>query len=50
MAKYLSLDNFDNQQYVASLLDSIGSTDFGSLLINPIIDAMKAGNWEDSAL
>ena len=33
MAKYLSLDNFDNQQYVASLLDSIGSTDFGSLLM-----------------
>ena len=50
MANYLALENFDNQQFVANLLGQIGNADYANLLINPIIDAMSSGKWENSDL
>ena len=50
MANYLALENFDNQQFVANLLGQIGNVDYANLLINPIIDAMSSGKWENSDL
>lgn len=50
MANYLALENFDDQQFVANLLEQIGNADYTDLLINPIIDAMSSGKWENSDL
>lgn len=50
MAKYLALENFDDQQFIANLLGQIGNADYANLLINPIIDAMSSGKWENSDL
>lgn len=50
MANYLALENFDDQQLVANLLEQIGNADYANLLINPIIDAMSSGKWENSDL
>lgn len=50
MAKYLALENFDDQQFIANLLGQIGNADYANLLINPIIDAMSSGEWENSDL
>ena len=50
MANYLALENFDDQQFVANLLGQIGNADYANLLINPIIDAISSGKWENSDL
>ena len=50
VANYLALENFDNQQFIANLLGQIGNADYANLLVNPIIDAMSSGEWENSDL
>ena len=47
---FMQLDRFDWQEQVASLLDQVDGLAFGDTIAKAVINSMKTGDWDDSAL